>query len=108
MDLKEQRAAQLGAAAHPQMRVTPEMVRSSKTLKCECGGMLFQEKIFFKLLSALISPSGKEELVPMPVFVCAKCGKVPSFFDSANILPAEIKASADEKTCSDDCDCKEK
>ena len=108
MDLKDQRAAQLGAAAQPQMRVTPEMVRSSKTLKCECGGMLFHEKIFFKILSALISPSGKEELVPMPVFVCAKCGKVPSFFDSQNILPAEIKASADEKTCSDDCDCKEK
>lgn len=93
MDPDDQRAA-LGAAAQSrvQMKVTPDMIRNSKSVICECGGMLFQEKIFFKILSPLISPTAKEELVPMPVFVCTSCGKVPAFFDSQNILPAEIKA----------------
>lgn len=94
MDPKDQRAAQIAGAAQNrvQMKVTPEMIKNSKTVTCECGGMLFQEKIFFKILSPLISPSGKEELVPMPVFVCADCGKVPAFFDSQSILPEEVKA----------------
>jgi len=26
------------------------------------------------------------------VFVCTKCGKVPSVFDSQNVLPDEVKA----------------
>jgi hypothetical protein len=91
---ENQRAALAGAAQNRiQMKVTPDMIRMSKSVTCECGGMLFQEKIFFKVLSALISPSGKEELVPMPVFVCEKCGKVPSIFDGQNILPGEIRAS---------------
>jgi hypothetical protein len=94
MDPKDQRAAQIAGAAQNrvQMKVTPEMIRNSKTVTCECGGILFQEKVFFKILSPLISPSGKEELVPMPVFVCSDCGKVPSFFDSQNLLPDAIRA----------------
>lgn len=94
MDSKDQRAAQISGAAQNriQMKVTPDMIRASKSITCECGGMLFQEKIFFKILSALISPSGKEETIPMPVFVCTNCGKVPSVFDAQNILPEEIRA----------------
>lgn len=120
MDPKDQRAAQIAGAAQNrvQMKVTPEMIKNSKTVTCECGGMLFQEKIFFKILSPLISPSGKEELVPMPVFVCANCGGVPSFFDSQNILPEQVKARApfvgtlvtdemvEKGCCDEDCDCK--
>jgi len=96
MDPRDQRAAQVAGAAQNrvQMKVTPEMIKNSKSITCECGGMLFQEKIFFKVLSALISPSGKEELVPMPVFVCENCGKVPGVFDVQNILPEEVKARA--------------
>lgn len=120
MDPKDQRAAQLAGAAQNrvQMKVTPDMIRSSKSVTCECGGMLFQEKVFFKVLSALISPSGKEELVPMPVFVCESCGKVPSVFDGQNILPDEVRAKApfvgsgiteemvEKDCCSSDCECK--
>jgi hypothetical protein len=73
-------------------RITSDIIKNSKSVVCECGGMLFREEVFFKILSPLLSPSGKEELVPMPVFVCTKCGKVPSFFDSQDVLPEEIKA----------------
>jgi hypothetical protein len=92
MDLRDEKAAQRVAQNGMKMQVTPDMIKSSKTVECDCGGMLFQEKVFFKMLSSLISPSGKAELVPMPVFVCTSCGKVPSIFDSQNILPEEVKA----------------
>lgn len=95
MNNQDQKAAKMVEASQNNlnMRITPEMLKNSKTITCECGGMLFREDIFFKVLSPIISPSGKEEVVPMPVFVCTKCGKVPSTFDTQNILPAEIKAT---------------
>jgi len=73
-------------------QITPTMLRSSKNIECDCGGLIFSEKLFFKKISAILSPSGKEEVAPMPIIVCEKCGKVPSAFDTQNILPEEIRA----------------
>lgn len=74
-------------------QITPDMLRQSKNIECECGGLVFEEKLFFKTISAIISPSGKEEIAPMPIIICRNCGKVPSAFDQQNILPAELKAA---------------
>ena len=94
MDPNEEKAkAVIGAAAQPGVRITPDIIRASKNIVCECGGMLFSEKIFFKVLSPLVSQSGKPEMLPMPVFVCENCGKVPQIFDSQNVLPDEIKTT---------------
>jgi hypothetical protein len=93
MDDKTKAIIGAGAAPQTQVRITPEIIRVSKNVTCECGGMLFSEKIFFKILSGLVSQSGKEEMIPMPVFVCEKCGKVPQFFDSQNVLPDAIKTT---------------
>ena len=73
------------------LNITPESIKNSKTLKCECGGIIFEEKLIFKILSSLLSPTGKEETIPMPVMVCTKCGLVPKVFDPQNVLPEEIK-----------------
>ncbi|HPI81905.1 MAG TPA: hypothetical protein PK122_01615 [Candidatus Paceibacterota bacterium] len=90
----EKRAAQFANGMQSNIKITPEIIKNSKTITCECGGVLFKEELFFKVLSPLISPSGQEQLLPMPVFVCTKCGKVPSVFDSQNVLPDEVKAKA--------------
>jgi hypothetical protein len=81
------------ASSRPAMNVTPEMIRNAKTAQCECGGVLFTEGVFFKMLSPLISPSGKEEMAPMQVLICNKCGKVPAMFDQLNLVPDEAKSS---------------
>lgn len=78
-------------------KVTHEMLKSAPNITCECGGMIFTEKLFFKKISALISPTGKEEMAPMPILVCDKCGKVPSVFDTHGVLPDEIKAKKESK-----------
>ncbi|HRT03606.1 MAG TPA: hypothetical protein P5513_06665 [Candidatus Diapherotrites archaeon] len=74
--------------------ITPDMLRNSKSVVCECGGMIFTEKLFFKKISSILSPTGREEIVPMPIIICDKCGKVPSVFDTNNILPDEIRAKS--------------
>ncbi len=48
---------------------------------CEnCGGMFFKQVNAFKKLSALISPTGKEQIVPVPTFRCDDCGHVNEMF----------------------------
>ena len=73
-------------------QITPSMLKNSQNIVCECGGLIFSEKLFFKKISAILSPSGKEEVAPIPIIVCENCGKVPTAFDQQNILPNEIKA----------------
>ena len=46
----------------------------------ECGNRFFRQAVLIKRLSPLVSPSGKEQLVPMPVFRCDDCGHVNNQF----------------------------
>lgn len=55
---------------------------SAATLSCEgCGSVKFREIAFIKRVSALVSPSGKEMIVPVGTFACAECGHVNREFD---------------------------
>ena len=52
-----------------------------KDIVCEnCGSKYFRQVQAFKRLSALISPSGKEQIVPIPVFRCDECGFINEEF----------------------------
>jgi hypothetical protein len=72
------------------LKITPQQIQNSPTLKCSCGGIVFVEGIVFKKISAILSPSGKEELAPINIIMCKNCGKVPDILDYQNILPKEI------------------
>jgi hypothetical protein len=74
-------------------KITTELIRNSITITCDCGGIIFSEKLIFKKISALLSPSGNEEIVPMPVMICDKCGKTSDVFDPNNVIPREIKTT---------------
>ena len=51
------------------------------TIKCEdCGNYLFITSNVIKRISAIMSPSGQEALVPIQVYRCGYCGKVPKMF----------------------------
>ena len=75
------------------MRIDIGMLKNSKFQKCDCGGVMFEEKIMFKKISALISPTGKEELYPLQVLVCDKCGKVPTELNPHDMVPKEFLAT---------------
>ena len=48
---------------------------------CEsCGNDTFTQVYKIRKLSALLSPAGQETIIPMQVFVCAKCGHINKAF----------------------------
>jgi|TARA_R110000822_G_scaffold112822_1_gene243836 hypothetical protein len=58
----------------PQMNVDFDQTTS---LTCdECEHDTFTQVFYIRRLSALLSPSGEESLIPVPTFACAKCGHV--------------------------------
>lgn len=80
---------------NPQIKITPDMMKSFKTVTCDCGGMLFEQGVVIKKISPLISPTGNEESYPITVLICKKCGKVPSELNKTEfqgMLPDEVIA----------------
>lgn len=62
-------------------------------ISCECGGKKFTNGLMFKRVSSIISPTGKEEVIPVEVFTCDTCGKLPEFVTSKIPgIPEELKA----------------
>jgi len=60
-------------------------------VSCSCGGMLFDSAVMVKKVSALLSPSGREEIVPAEVIVCKSCGKIPDFYaQRIKSIPSEL------------------
>ena len=52
-----------------------------KDIVCEnCGGKYFRQVQAFKRLSALLSPTGKEQIIPVPSFRCDDCGFINKEF----------------------------
>jgi len=51
-------------------------------VNCEsCGHNIFIPAFKMRRMSALLSPHGKETMIPMQVFACAKCGHINSDFE---------------------------
>lgn len=73
-------------------QLTMEIIKDSQYLKCECGGIIFTEKMLFKRISAIVSPTGNAELYPLPIYVCDACGKIPQQMDPTNMIPIEFKS----------------
>ena len=53
-------------------------LNDAETMKCdECGNAVFIPAFFLKRLSPLVSPTGQEAMIPVQVYSCGNCGKVP-------------------------------
>ena len=53
----------------------------AETLKCDsCGNYLFIQANVIKRISAIMSPTGQEAVVPVQVYSCGNCGTVPKMF----------------------------
>ena len=53
-------------------------ISKTDTIVCEeCGNASFIQAFFLKKVSALVSPTGKEAIVPIQVFSSGNCGAIP-------------------------------
>lgn len=49
----------------------------AETMKCKnCENTIFIPSFILKRLSPLVSPSGKEAVIPVQVYSCGSCGEV--------------------------------
>ena len=61
----------------PKTQVKVDLTQA-ETLKCEyCENYLFISSTIIKRLSAILSPTGEETLIPIDVYSCGNCGRVP-------------------------------
>lgn len=64
---------------------------NAQDITCEnCGNYTFQEVVLMKKISALLSPNGKEGIVPIPTFACNACGFINKQF--LPVKPVETEA----------------
>lgn len=63
---------------------------------CSKGPQVFESGYVFKKISALLSPSGKEEMLPAEIVICKQCGKAPKFvWDKMPDFPEELRSTCD-------------
>ncbi len=56
-------------------------LNETENIACEeCQGVYYTPVFVIKRLSALISPSGEERLIPIQTFQCSSCGHVNQKF----------------------------
>ena len=64
----------------PKAKQTVDLSKAD-TIKCDdCGNYLFITASVIKRISPILSPTGQEALVPVQVYSCGNCGKVPKVF----------------------------
>ena len=64
----------------------------TEAVKCEkCGGEVFEQGLILRRVSALLTGNGKPGIVPVPVFLCSKCGHV-----NAEFLPEELRDGSEK------------
>ena len=52
-------------------------LKQADTIKCKsCNNYLYIQSFVLKKLSALVSPTGQETMIPVQVFSCGNCGKI--------------------------------
>ena len=52
-------------------------LRKADTIKCKkCSNYVFIQSFILKRLSAILSPTGEEALIPVQVYSCGNCGEV--------------------------------
>ena len=58
----------------------------AKDIECEkCKGLGFRQTMMLKKLSAIVSPTGQEALIPVAAFACDSCWHINKEFQEADI-----------------------
>jgi DNA-directed RNA polymerase subunit RPC12/RpoP len=48
----------------------------TEELKCKCGSAVFIQVNFIRIVPALLSPTLKPEMMPIPAFQCVNCQRM--------------------------------
>ena len=63
-----------------QMQMNVDFSQTTAEVCEKCENDTFQQVYRMRKLSALLSPAGKETMIPIQVFACAKCNHINKGF----------------------------
>ena len=63
-----------------------------------CGSKVFIPAVVLKKVPSLSSPTGKEMIADIPLFVCAKCGEIPDCYKTMRNFDAIIEKKKKKET----------
>lgn len=69
----------MNTPVNPQ-RINVDLSNALDVVCEDCGNATFVEVAFVKRVSALVSPTGKEAVIPVGTFACSACGYVNKEF----------------------------
>ena len=79
-----------------QMAELARLIRSAQDVVCDsCGGTNFINIYKIRKISGLMSGSGKDMVIPVPVYACADCGHVNEKFLKSVGLDRDEPARSD-------------
>ena len=74
----------------PKQQVQVDL-KNAETMKCaKCGNSIFIQGYVIKKISAIVSPTGEEALIPIEIYSCGNCGKVPSSMLKGSGIEEEV------------------
>ena len=76
----------------PQGQQQIDISKADTITSDECGNASFIPAFFLKKIQALVSPTGKEAIVPIQVYSCGNCGVVPqNMLESAGLAKPGVQ-----------------
>jgi hypothetical protein len=70
-------------------------LKDADTIKCKsCNNYLWIQSFVLKKLSALVSPTGQEAMIPVQVYSCGNCGKVAEGMLEGSGVESETKSKS--------------
>ena len=74
-------------------------IKNLSNVKCEkCASQVFQQSYAIKKVSALLNETGKEQMIPVPIFMCVNCKHVNSIFGEVFDSNISLPHNADNST----------
>lgn len=71
----------INGGGKPQPQQMTLDINQATDIECSnCGNKFFHEVTFFKKISALLSPTGQEGILPIPTYACVECGNINEEF----------------------------
>jgi len=73
------------------IQINREDLRILKCSNPDCISTMFTQIFELGVLSALINPTGQEQLVQLPKMICINCGSMPDLKEQKNVKGGNTK-----------------
>lgn len=79
------------------MQLKVSLDRTTAVVCEECGSLAFQEALMLRKVSKFLTGDAQDGIIPIPTFVCSKCGHINADFYPKELADLKKKKEEEEK-----------